>query len=63
MDYSNITNLIFEGIDYNDYPDFCDIFVTYAERDGVPMSEEEIEELNSYENTDFIHEKLFDWFY
>lgn len=58
MNLSKVSTIKFEDVDYSDYPDFCDAFISYAEFDGVEMTEAELEELN--ENRDFIHEKLND---
>ena len=41
------TNVKFEGIDHKDYPDYCDAYIVYAELNGVPLNDEEIEELDS----------------
>ena len=46
MKLEQITNIEVEDVDYRDYPDFCDAFVTSADLNGVPMTEEQIEELN-----------------
>lgn len=58
MDLSKISNIKFEDVDYSDYPDFCDCHISYAEIDGVPLTEAELEDLN--DERDFIHEKLID---
>ncbi len=54
MDYSKISNLEVDGIDYADYPDFCDAFISYAEYDGVEMTDKQLDELN--EDGDFVYE-------
>ena len=54
MDYSKIENPTFEGIDYNDYPDFVDAFISYAEYDGEIMTDDQLNELN--EDSDFVYE-------
>ena len=61
MDYKKIDNIEFDGIDYNDYLDFCDTYIVSADLNGVPMTEEELDELN--EDGDFVHEKLFDFLF
>ena len=53
-----IDNIEFDGIEFNDYPDFCDAFICSAERNGEPMTATELNELN--EDTDFVYEKLMD---
>jgi hypothetical protein len=58
MDTSKISNIVFDDVDYSDYPDFCDAFISSAEIDGRPLTESELETLN--EDSSFIHEKLID---
>jgi len=56
MDYKKIDNIDFDGIDYNDYPDFCDAFIVSADYDGVEMTEEQLEALNN--DSDYVYERL-----
>jgi len=56
----DITNVEFEGIDYSDYPDFCDAYIISADLDGVPMTEEQLEALNE---SDLRYELLMDYIY
>ncbi len=58
MKTDEIDSIEFEDIDFSDYPDFCDAFICYAERNGEPMTPTELNELN--EDTTFIHEKLME---
>lgn len=51
----------FEDIDHSDAPDYCDAYITYAEQDGVPLTEEELDELN--EDRDYVYELLMDHLY
>ena len=54
MDYKKIDNIEIDGIDTKDYPDFCDAYIVSADYDGVPMTDEQLDELN--EDGDFQHE-------
>ena len=54
MDYSQITNVEVEDIDTNDYPDFCDAYISYAEYKGKEMTEDQLEELNN--DGDFVYQ-------
>jgi len=54
MDYKLIDNIEVEGIDYKDYPDFCDAFISSADYNGKPMTDEQLEELN--EDIDFVYD-------
>ena len=42
-----IDNIEFDGINYNDYPDFCDAFICSADINGREMTETELDELNN----------------
>jgi len=56
MGQGMITNIKFDGIDFNDYPDFVDAYIVSADLDGVPMTSEQIDKLN--ENPIFVYEQL-----
>jgi hypothetical protein len=43
LDYTKISDIEFDGIDTEDYPDFCDAFIISASHDGEPMTEEQLE--------------------
>jgi len=58
LDYTKIDNIEFSGINHNDCPDYCDAFIESADYDGRPMTEDELEWVNEYENNDFKYEKL-----
>lgn len=59
IDYSKITNVVVEGIDTKDAPDFCDAYISSADYDGDEMSDEMLEELSD----DFIHEQVISEIY
>jgi hypothetical protein len=61
LDYSKIDNIEFDGIDYDDYPDFCDTYISNADYDGVEMTEEQLELIN--DDRDFIYEALMKHLY
>ena len=61
LDYSKIDNIEFDGIDYDDYPDFCDAYISNADYDGVEMTEEQLELIN--DDRDFIYEALMKHLY
>lgn len=58
LDYSKIDNIEIDGIDTNDYPDFCDAFISYAEYKGKPMSDKQLDSLN--QDSDFVYDKVID---
>lgn len=59
LDYTKISNIEVEDIDMQDYPDFCDAFISNADYDGVPMTEEQLQELN--EDFDFVHDAVMNY--
>jgi hypothetical protein len=62
MNLSKISNLDFDNIDYNDYPDFCDAFVVSADYGFREMTSKELDELNT-DYGDFVHEELLNYLY
>ena len=61
MKYKEITSIELEGINPNDYPDFCDAYIVRAMYKGREMTEYELEEIN--EDSDFVHQCVFDYLY
>ena len=58
IDYNKITNVEIEDVHMDDYPDFCDAFISYADYGDEPMTDEMIDYLNdSYDG--FINETIF----
>lgn len=55
-------NMEVEDVDPNDYPDFSDAYISYAEHeDGTPFSDEELIKLN--EDGDQVYEAVMQHFY
>ena len=46
FDYSKITNIEMDNVNWNDYPDFTDAYIESADYDGVPMTESQLDDLN-----------------
>ena len=57
MNYDLIDNIEIDGIDTNDYPDFTDAFISYADYNGVEMTDEQLEALN--EDYSFVHDCVY----
>ena len=53
-----IENLEFDGIDTSDYPDFSDAYISYAECNGVPLTEEELEDLSVHDYYDDLIQSM-----
>lgn len=59
LDYSLISDLQIEGIDYSDYPDFCDAYISSAYYGDRPMTEEELDILNN--DGAYLHEAVWNY--
>ena len=59
MDLTKINNIVFEGIDHSDAPDYCDAYIVSADYDDREMTDVEIESLDCC----FVYEKLMDHLY
>lgn len=46
IDVNKLEHIEVDGIDTRDYPDFVDAFISYAEMDGVELTDEQLDELN-----------------
>ena len=53
-----IDNVVVDGIDYNDYPDFCDAYIAEADYNCKPMTQEMLDDLNT-DYRDFVHEQVY----
>ena len=62
LDLSKIEDIEFDGINHEDYPDFCDAFISSATYQNRDMTEEELEVLDE-EYRDWVYEKLMDYLY
>jgi len=56
MDYNKIDNIEVDGINMNDYPNFCDAFISNADYDGQAMTDAELDLLN--EDYEFVNEQV-----
>jgi hypothetical protein len=56
LDYSKISSVEVEDIFMYDAPDFVDAYISYAEYDGEPMTDEQLEELN--QDGDFVYDSV-----
>ena len=59
MDYKKIDNIEIDGIDTKDYPDFCDAYISSADYDGKPMTDEQLDEIN--EDGDYVYGHIMDY--
>ena len=56
LNYDAIDSITFDGIDHNDYPDYCDAYIDGAYYEGREMTQEELDVLN--EDRDFVMKEL-----
>ena len=61
IDKSQVDNIVFDGIDKKDCPDFCDAFIVSADYKGKEMTDDELDELN--EDREFVYEKLMEYLF
>jgi hypothetical protein len=61
MDLTKIDNVMVEGIDHKDAPDYVDAYISSADYRGLEMTEQELEELN--ENSEFVYEQVMKHLY
>jgi hypothetical protein len=47
IDYSKLQDIEVDGIDTSDAPDFADAYVSFATLDGVPLTDSELDSLDS----------------
>ena len=59
VDYKKIDNIEIDGIDTKDYPVFCDAYISSADYDGKPMTDEQLDELN--EDGDYVYGHIMDY--
>ena len=59
FDITLVSNMQVQGIDMNDYPDFCDAFIVGADYNGVEMTEEQVIELEE-DYPDFCYESIIE---
>ncbi len=61
FDYTKITNVVIDDIDWADAPDFCDAYISSCDFYGQPMSEKLLDELNN--DRDYVYEQVNKWIY
>jgi hypothetical protein len=58
MEKEKITNIVFDGVDHGDCPDYTDVFITSAEIGGRKLTDKELDEVN--EDIEFVQKAFFD---
>ena len=62
IDLKKVEVLEVEGIDFKDYPDFCDAYIAEALIDGKEATDEQLEELMS-EHPCWCYEQIMESIY
>ena len=62
IDTKQVTDIEFEDVDPQDYPDYCDAYISEATYKGRKMTYEELDVLNEY-HRDFVYEELWNYLY
>ena len=58
---ANLKNIEFDGVEANDYPDFSNAHIIYAENeDGTELTEEELEKVEAGDYWDEMYQTLID---
>ena len=55
----NIAMVEIGGLDWNDYPDFCDAYIEDCEIDGVQATEEHLDEIN--DDSQLVYELVMEY--
>lgn len=55
----NIDNVDIGGLDWNDYPDFCDAYIESCDIDGEEATDEQLDEINN--DSQLVYELVEEW--
>jgi len=61
MDFNKIYDIEIDGIDNNDYPDFCDAYISQGSYEGRFLTDDELDYVN--DNYSFVHEKVYEYLF
>lgn len=57
IDVKKLEDIEVDGIDFKDYPDFCDAFLVYATYEGRELTEQELDEVQE-DNQEWFYEQI-----
>ena len=57
IDVKKLDDVQVDGIDFRDYPDFCDAFLVYATYEGRELTEKELDDVQE-ENPDWFYQQI-----
>tara|TARA_Y100000592_G_scaffold98318_1_gene171101 strand:- start:1504 stop:1698 length:195 start_codon:yes stop_codon:yes gene_type:complete len=58
IDYNKIKVLEVDNINHYDYPEYSDAYISEANYDDKPMSDEMLDEIND-NHPDFVHQQVW----
>jgi len=59
IEFNKVDNVVVDGIDTKDYPDFCDAYIESCDIDGVPATEKQLDVINH--NSSFVYEQVLNF--
>lgn len=62
INYTKIHDIEFDGVNHNDYPDYCDVYISKAFMYGEEMTDEQLDFINDHAR-DFLSEKFWEQLY
>jgi hypothetical protein len=61
LNYDLLSDVEVGGIDYSDYPDFSDAYISYALYDGIELTDDELDELSN--DYDYVYDEVLKQIY
>ena len=58
IDFKKVEVIEVDGINHYDYPDYVDAYISEANYNGKPMSDEMLDEIND-NHPDFVHQQVW----
>ena len=60
IDFKKVEVLEVSDINHYDYPEYCDAYISEANYDNKPMSDDMLDEIND-NHPDFVHTKVWEF--
>ena len=60
IDFKKVEVLEVSDINHYDYPEYCDAYISEADYNGNPMSDEMLDEIND-NYPDFVYKKVWEF--
>ena len=60
IDFKKVEVLEVSDINHYDYPEYCDAYISEANYNGNPMSDDMLDEIND-NHPDFVHTKVWEF--